>query len=237
MPSLWDDATAPFTGQQQQPQDDSSLWGWLSSALASGQPFKSGNPALDQMMMARDQPDPQPRAEPPPLGQSLMDLASTVAPYLVGGAPTGSLSSGMRLPGKIAQATEEMSAPPAPGLQGFHGTNRQFEDFDQAYSGQKNAIFFTPSAEEAAIFGKNVMERHLDVSNPKTFDWGGGFYNEGRMNDAIQAAKDAGHDALIVGNIRNAAGREPSTTYAVWDAGKIRKSASALPAANPQGFP
>jgi hypothetical protein len=234
MPSLWDDATAPYTGQGQQPQDNSSLWGWLSSLVQSGQPFKSGNPALDKMMLARDQPEPQPRAEPPPLGQNLMDLSSIVAPYLVGGAPGGSFSSGMRLPGKITQTTEETSAP---GLQGFHGTNRQFEDFDQAYSGQKNAIFFTPSAEEAATFGKNVMERRLDVSNPKTIDWGGSFYNEGRMNDAIQEAKDAGNDALIVGNIRNAAGREPSTTYAVWDAGKIRKSASALPAANPQGFP
>jgi hypothetical protein len=224
MPSLWDDATLPYTGQDQQPTSaDNSLWGWLSSAFQSGQPFKSGNPTLDAMMLARDQPEPQPRAESPPLGQSLMDLSSIVAPYLVGGAPGGSLSSGMRLPGKIAQTTEETSAPAPSGLQGFHGTNRQFEDFDQAYSGQKNAIFFTPSAEEAATFGKNVMERRLDVSNPRTIDWGGGFYNEGRMNDAIQEAKDAGNDALIVGNIRNAAGREPSTTYAVWDTGKIRR--------------
>jgi hypothetical protein len=106
---LWDDATAPFTGQQDQqpPQDNSSLWGWLSSMFQPGQPFKSGNPALDQMMMARNLPDPQPRDQPQPLGSTLMDLASTVAPYLVGGAPAGSLSSGMRLPGKIAQTAEE----------------------------------------------------------------------------------------------------------------------------------
>jgi hypothetical protein len=35
---LWDDATAPFTGQPQQPPDPSSMWGRLSSLVQSGQP-------------------------------------------------------------------------------------------------------------------------------------------------------------------------------------------------------
>jgi hypothetical protein len=127
MPSLWDDATLPYAGQDQQPQDDSSLWGALSSFFQSGQPFQSGNPALDQMMLARAQPDPQPRAEPPPLGQSLMDLSSIVAPYLVGGAPAGSFSSGMRLPGKIAQATEEVPAA------GDLGSAAKFPQYAESY--------------------------------------------------------------------------------------------------------
>jgi len=75
---LWDDYVAP----------------WLSE----GQPFKSNNPALDRMMLARDLPDPAPRDQPIPWTQSLQDLASVIAPYIAGGAPGGSLSSGMRLP-------------------------------------------------------------------------------------------------------------------------------------------
>jgi hypothetical protein len=114
MPSLWDDATLPYAGQDQQPQDTSSLWGWLSSTFGGGQPFKSNNPALDAMMLGRDLPGPENRtryragdpaldpalqqyqSQPQPLGSTLMDLASTVAPYLVGGAPAGSLSAGIR---------------------------------------------------------------------------------------------------------------------------------------------
>jgi hypothetical protein len=101
-PGLSDDAIRQLLGLFQPP--GGMLGDALSSLFSDGQPFKSNNPGLDQMMLARAQPDPQPRDAPEPLGQSLMGLASAVAPYLVGGAPEGSLSSGMRIPGTASEA-------------------------------------------------------------------------------------------------------------------------------------
>jgi len=91
-----------------------SLWDDITSWLGDGQPFQSGNPALDRMMMARALPDPSGGA-PQPLGQSMMDLASTIAPYLVGGAPAGSMSAGLRVPtprpGIISDIRSDLPAP------------------------------------------------------------------------------------------------------------------------------
>jgi hypothetical protein len=100
--SIWDDLAATYGSPDLPP----GLMGDMLAPLFSpGTPFRSGNPTLDQMMEARNLPDPtQSRSTPPPLGQSMMGLASAVAPYLAGAAPGGSMSAGMRLPGKLPEA-------------------------------------------------------------------------------------------------------------------------------------
>jgi hypothetical protein len=93
-----------------------SLWDDIASWFSGGQPFQSGNPTLDQMVTLAHG-DPSDRAPdyytqpPPPLGQSLMDLSSMVAPYIAGGAPSGSMSSGMRVPGLVSDAASELPKP------------------------------------------------------------------------------------------------------------------------------
>jgi hypothetical protein len=66
-PGLSDDAINRLLGIFQAP--GGMLGDAVSSLFSDGQPFKSNNPGLDQMMLARAQPDPQPRDAPEPLGQ------------------------------------------------------------------------------------------------------------------------------------------------------------------------
>lgn len=81
-----------------------SLWDDVSSWFSDGQPFQSGNPALDRMMAARDLPDPQggqpqqPFIDWPGKPSSVQSLADLVSPYLAGAAPGGSMSAGMQVP-------------------------------------------------------------------------------------------------------------------------------------------
>jgi hypothetical protein len=109
--ALWRDATAGALGPG---QGDYDPYGDLSSLVRQIAPGigSAAQTALQPQLsrpddsfaaymadpLARTDADIQQRAAagPPSAGQSLADLGSLVAPYLAGGAPGGSLSSGIR---------------------------------------------------------------------------------------------------------------------------------------------
>jgi hypothetical protein len=92
----------------------------------------------------------------------------------------------------------------------FHGSNVEFDTLDLSRAGSNQERFRYPMAflssspDEAAIYGKHVMEFEPLFSNPLNID---AFPGRPPMNEwevqkfrALKQAKDNGHDAIIFDN-------------------------------------
>ncbi len=92
----------------------------------------------------------------------------------------------------------------------YHGSNELFDEFDLSRAGSNQEglnypmAFLSASPEEAAVYGKNVMEFEPSFTNPLEIkasarnlpmnEW------EVQKLRALKTAKDNGHDAIILDN-------------------------------------
>jgi N12 class adenine-specific DNA methylase/adenylate kinase family enzyme len=146
----------------------------------------------------------------------------------------------------------------------YHGTSRDVTSFDinaaKRSGGDENAIFVTPSREEARSYGENVHEVHVrpgrqkvvtaaDVPNlvvPATrrlpIEQQSIYYNKVAFNQAVEAARAEGFDTVRFANVMDASSDEDGgnrsadqiailNTANIRDAADVRAKLAAEPAA------
>lgn len=92
----------------------------------------------------------------------------------------------------------------------YHGAKWAFTQFDlkKAANGEIG-IFATTDTHIAGIYGsKYIIPLWARMENPKVVDWKGGGYSNSKMVSAINAAREAGHDVLIVKNMVDLGGKQ-----------------------------
>lgn len=110
-----------------------------------------------------------------PVGNALT-AGSIVAPFLGGEAAAEDLAAGaakgIKPPAAIKGSgfiPREIIKPDAPLGTVYHGSNSNFDTFSMAKSKGETAglgHFFTPSIDEAGMYGKNVRPYQIDMKNP-----------------------------------------------------------------------
>lgn len=108
----------------------------------------------------------------------------------------------------------------------YHGTRATFEAFSVSAKGSRKTgdadaskgFFFATSRETAQTYaaadtrgeklkealglsGGKVLETYLSIQNPFEFDFGGREYRSWEFADIIEAAKEAGHDGVLIRNV------------------------------------
>lgn len=115
----------------------------------------------------------------------------------------------------------------------YHGSATNFDEFDpkklstiEKDRASKAGFWFSDSKTTAKSYGKNVKEASLDFKNPMSIDANGASYGDFRqeLEDAIDQAKKAGNDGLIIKNFsdrKDWGNYEPTTHYVVFDKNAI----------------
>ena len=106
-------------------------------------------------------------------------------------------------------------------LRVYHGTGAEITIFDVRKS--RYGFWFTESESDAADYGGNVLQAYLSIQNPAYFERTSG---DRGVNAAIEAAKIAGHDGLIVTAPEegDALGMYWPTNYVVFDPTQIKSA-------------
>ena len=110
----------------------------------------------------------------------------------------------------------------------YRGDDEQFTNFDYSFIGKSSGtntfgFWFTNNSDAAKFFGQHVRAFEIAMDNPlivsgEEFT---GKWPDGPPKFAIKAA-EAGHDGVIIQNIRD--GDRYSTVYCVWDKDQIKPS-------------
>lgn len=109
----------------------------------------------------------------------------------------------------------------------YHGTDADFK----AFSGGATikGIFHTDSPSDAGRFagtgeGANVQASYVSIKNPKVYDETGKVFDFKRVNSFVVRARSAGHDGVIVRNVRNFPDAKPSTTYISFTSNQVKSA-------------
>ncbi len=117
-------------------------------------------------------------------------------------------------------------------LRVFHGTSTDFNEFNVSDSSEQYGVMFTDSPNDASEFSErwhsggdagNVKAVYLNVENPYVHDAKGEMYDPDMMK-AIYAKMPDGSDGIVINNIVNFEGGEPSTTYIVFNSRQIKSA-------------
>jgi len=81
----------------------------------------------------------------------------------------------------------------------------QFGDnrFSKMYADFNEALLSLIGAPSQRMYGAQVLPVYISIQNPFTLDMRGRGYNPQVFSDTIDAAKDAGHDGVIVKNVKD----------------------------------
>lgn len=102
----------------------------------------------------------------------------------------------------------------------YHGSDHKFDSFDDKKKVVSNGIWFTDEPNDAEDYGDYVYKVKLDIKNPAFFER----YDHDRgTENAIKAAIESGHDALIVTSPEDGdeSGYTWPNNYVIFDPKKI----------------
>lgn len=121
----------------------------------------------------------------------------------------------------------------------YHGTSSDFDTFQPRNKAvdtlfekdfENDVYFFSNNPETASQYaestgmnGANIIPVKLSMENPYIIDRGGKGYRDSFMSAWIKQAKDAGHDGLIVKNMKDL-GQESGTQFAVFSPTQIKSA-------------
>ena len=121
----------------------------------------------------------------------------------------------------------------------YHGTNQDIAEFRPGvggpgqYADTKGAIFFSSWPEAAGFFARvksreagsrTIIPTYLSIKNPVTVDFAGDIKDTGRVTRAIEDAKAAGNDGVILRNIIDGDLYAASDVYVVFDPTQIKSA-------------
>lgn len=145
----------------------------------------------------------------------------------------GAVGRGAKRAGKTVNALAE-------GVDAYHGTRAA--EFDVFRPGQDGGMYFSNSLADAGGFstaypasGANgpsrVMRASVNIRNPLVRDLDGELFEPDIAEAAIAEARSNGYDGVILNNVQNFDGSDPSTTYIAFKPEQIsmRKTRAAQP--------
>lgn len=167
--------------------------------------------------------------------RSSEDLQDMLAEVILAGGAGASPLTGLTGRQQARQALARSRSFTSPVV--YHGTTEPIEKFNVP---KGRGTFFTDKPADAAVFagsgtfsgegyapatpGANIIPAKVTFRRPEIIDLGGRVFDPAQMDRLVAKAEQSGADGLIIKNLRNFPGADPSTSYVALKPGQIRSA-------------